>query len=33
MLKAQAVQQRSGQVWLPDLDRDVERIKALAAQK
>jgi tetratricopeptide (TPR) repeat protein len=32
MLKAQAVQKQSGQVWLPGLDQDVERIKALARQ-
>jgi hypothetical protein len=33
LLKAQAVQRKSGQVWLPTLDQEVERIKALAAQK
>jgi tetratricopeptide (TPR) repeat protein len=33
MLKAQAVQKQSGQIWLPGLDQDVERIKALAAGK
>jgi hypothetical protein len=31
LLKAQAVQRNSGQVWLPVLDQEVERIKALAA--
>jgi len=30
LLKAQAVQQKSEQTWLPNLDRDVDRIKALA---
>ena len=33
MLKAQVVQKQSGQVWLPGLDQDVERIKALAGAK
>ena len=33
MLKAQAVQKQSGQIWLSGLDQDVERIKALAAGK
>ena len=33
LLKAQAVQKQSGRVWLPELDKEVERIKALAAQK
>jgi arylsulfatase A-like enzyme len=33
LLKAQAVQKKSGQLWLPALDKEVERIKALAAQK
>jgi hypothetical protein len=33
MLKAQAVQKQSGKVWLPGLDQDVERIKALAGGK
>jgi hypothetical protein len=33
MVKAQAVQQKSGQIWLPTLDRDVERIKAMAAHQ
>ena len=33
LLKAQATQRRSGQVWLPALDQEVERIKALAARK
>jgi hypothetical protein len=27
------VQRKSGQVWLPTLDQEVERIKVLAAQK
>ena len=30
LLKAQAVQRKSGQVWLPELDQQVERIKRLA---
>jgi hypothetical protein len=33
LLKAQAAQRKSGQVWIPALDRDVERIKALAASQ
>ena len=33
LLKAQAVQRKSGQVWLPALDQEVERIKRLAAGK
>jgi hypothetical protein len=33
LLRAQAVQRKSGQVWLPALDQEVERIKALAAPK
>jgi tetratricopeptide (TPR) repeat protein len=33
LLKAQAVQKQSGQVWLPALDKEVERVKALATQK
>jgi hypothetical protein len=33
LLKAQAVQRKSGQVWLPTLDQEVERIKVLAAPK
>ena len=33
LLKAQAAQRKSGQAWIPGLDRDVERIKALAAQQ
>lgn len=33
LLETQAVQRRSGQVWLPALDKEVERIKALAAHK
>jgi hypothetical protein len=33
LLKAQAVQSQSGQLWLPALDQEVERIKALAARK
>jgi hypothetical protein len=33
LLKAQAVQKQSGQVWLPALNQEVERIKALAARK
>jgi len=33
LLKAQAVQRKSGQVWLPALDAEVERIKALAGRK
>ncbi len=31
LLKAQAVQRKSGRVWLPALDQEVERIKQLAA--
>jgi hypothetical protein len=31
LLKAQAVQRKSGQIWLPALDREVERIEVLAA--
>jgi len=33
LLKAQATQRKSGQVWLPELDHEVERIKALAAPR
>ncbi|HOX57664.1 MAG TPA: hypothetical protein P5205_13910 [Candidatus Paceibacterota bacterium] len=33
LLQAQQAQQRSGQVWLPGLDQEVERIKALASPK
>ena len=33
LLKAQAVQRESGQVWLPALDQEVELIKQLAAKK
>ena len=33
LLKAQAVQKQSGRVWLPELDKEVERIKTLAARK
>jgi len=33
LLKAQAVQKQSGQVWLPALDKEVERIQALAARQ
>ena len=33
LLKAQAVQRKSGQVWLPALDQEVERIKRLAGGK
>ena len=33
LLQAQAAQRESGQVWLPALDQEVERIKALAARK
>ena len=33
LLKAQAVQRKSGQVWLPALDQEVERISRLAAGK
>jgi tetratricopeptide (TPR) repeat protein len=33
LLKAQAVQKQSGRAWLPALDKEVERIKALAVQK
>ena len=33
LLQAQATQRQSGQVWLPTLDQEVERIKALAARK
>jgi len=33
LLKAQAVQRKSGQVWLPALDQEVERIRGLAAGK
>ncbi len=32
LLKAQAVQQKSGQVWLPALDKEVERLKHLAGK-
>jgi hypothetical protein len=30
LLKAQAAQRKSGQLWVPDLDAQVERVKALA---
>ena len=33
LLQAQAVQRQSGQVWLPNLDQEVERIKHLAEGK
>ena len=33
LLKAQAAQRKSGQAWIPGLDRDVDRIKVLAAQQ
>jgi protein O-mannosyl-transferase len=33
LLQAQAVQRKSGHVWLPALDQEVERIKALAERK
>jgi tetratricopeptide (TPR) repeat protein len=33
LLQAQALQRKSGQLWLPALDREVERIKALAASQ
>jgi tetratricopeptide (TPR) repeat protein len=33
LLKAQAVQRKSGRVWLPALDQEVERIKRLAGPK
>jgi protein O-mannosyl-transferase len=33
LLQAQAVQRKSGQPWLPALDREVERVKALAASQ
>jgi protein O-mannosyl-transferase len=33
LLKAQAVQKKSGRLWLSALDQEVERIQALAAQK
>ena len=33
LLKAQAAQRQSGQVWLPNLDQEVERITRLAAGK
>jgi hypothetical protein len=33
LLKAQEAQRKSGQVWLPTLDQEVERIKRLAAGK
>jgi len=33
LLKAQAVQRKSGQVWLPALDQEVERINRLAGNK
>jgi len=33
LLKAQEAQRRSGQVWLPALDQEVEHIKVLAAGK
>jgi hypothetical protein len=33
LLKAQAAQRQSGQVWLPTLDQEVERIKRLAGGK
>jgi hypothetical protein len=33
LLKAQAAQRQSGQVWLPTLDQEVEHIKQLAARK
>jgi tetratricopeptide (TPR) repeat protein len=33
LLKAQAVQRKSGQIWLPALDQEVERINRLAGGK
>jgi len=33
LLKAQEAQRKSGQTWIPALDREVERVKALAGQQ